>query len=99
MSLALCSCSNGLADQIVALGCDGEYRERKLSDEELRKVLANHEDWVRTYWDSGQSTSNAALRDSRKADLCGADLIGVDLTNADLRGANLSEAYARKGNP
>ena len=75
-----------------------EPRFRKISDEELRRILAEHKKWVATAGAGieGQradlSNTDLSGRDLHGANLTEADLHGADLTKADLHGANLTEA-------
>jgi hypothetical protein len=84
--------------------CEGPYKGRKLTPEELETVLRNHYQWQETQRDPN---------DARRANLCQADLtetnlqkaklslanlqeanlIGADLQEADLVGANFQRAY------
>jgi uncharacterized protein YjbI with pentapeptide repeats len=72
--------------------CDGPYKDRTLSPEELMTVLRNHQAW---------RASGERPNDSRRANLCraildGADLEGAELPRADLRQARLSEAKLQR---
>jgi len=62
---------------------------RKISQEELYKILKEHSDWLK-----GNGGKRADLRcaDLRRADLSGADLSEADLRCADLRYADLRYA-------
>ena len=51
---------------------------RKISQEELERVLKEHELWI-----------ESDGKDGRRADLSGADLSGADPSGADLIGADL----------
>ncbi len=80
---------------------------RKISAEELHKILQEHKKWRMGDGGKCADLSGADLRnaylsgaDLRNADLSGADLSGADLSgaylrNADLSGADLSGAYLR----
>ena len=59
---------------------------RKITEEELKKILENHKHWLE---EDCEDWGNM------RADLRGADLIGADLIGADLRGADLSGADFR----
>ena len=59
---------------------------RKISDEELRRVLAEHEKWRETEGKEGHRA------DLSNTDLSGKDLHGAFLNGADLHGANLWKA-------
>ena len=84
--------------------CDGPYKGRTLTPEELAAVLRNHEAWLK---------SGAKPDDTRRANLCQADAVrgeppegrpaqgqppggrpagGANLQEADLSGANLQKA-------
>tara|TARA_Y100000294_G_scaffold173037_1_gene188596 strand:+ start:58 stop:1170 length:1113 start_codon:yes stop_codon:yes gene_type:complete len=82
---------------------------RKITADELSKILKEHERWIATDWKGGEKAdlsnidlSGANLSGVRlcEANLCGADLSGADLREtdffrADLSGADLSEADLR----
>ena len=63
--------------------CDGPYKGRTLTPEELVAVVNNHQAW---------RASGGKPDDERKANLCQADLRGANLQKANLGGANLQEA-------
>lgn len=70
----------------------------KITQEELKKIIASHGKWLRNKGDGERANLKGAdLRgaDLRGADLKGANLKGADLKGADLRGANLRGAYFR----
>jgi Pentapeptide repeats (8 copies) len=77
----------GCLDSAVAIAgevaCDGPYKGRKLTPEELATVLRNHWAWLESY---------RKPDDERKANLCQADLRDANLQEADLVYANLQEA-------
>ena len=58
-------------------------RKRTMEQAELKKILDEHKEWLRTYGQEGRraNLSNANLRN---ADLRNADLRNADLRNADL---------------
>ena len=98
-----------LALPIVAFGqvpvdCDGLYKGKKLTKEELEQVLEKHEKWLIDVDYSTGLNSTDPLRtnlcgaDLTDADLTGADLTHGDLINAKLSGANLSGAYLSNAN-
>ena len=62
-----------------------------MTQEELNKILKEHEKWLRSFKREGKRANlhRAALR---YADLSGANLRGADLSNADLRHTDLSYA-------
>ena len=64
---------------------------RKITKEELKVILENHDKWLRRE----EGGEKAKLRG---ADLRGADLYGADLFEADLRGADISEVDLRRAN-
>lgn len=69
---------------------------RKISQEELERVLADHKRWLVSKGETGER-ANLKVADLRKVDLCNAvldeaDLRGANLYKADLREANLCEA-------
>jgi calcineurin-like phosphoesterase family protein len=57
---------------------------RRISAEELSKILEEHEKWLRTDKEEGKRA------DLREADLRGVDLNGASLRDADLRGIDMS---------
>ena len=61
----------------------------KMTQKELDKILAAHEEWVAS---AGQNGARADLRGANLlgANLLGADLCGADLSEADLQGADLT---------
>jgi hypothetical protein len=65
--------------------CEGPYKRRTPSPEELETVLRNHQEWLKN--------DGKRLNDMRRANLCQAYLIETNLQKADLTGANLQEAY------
>ena len=70
-----------------------------MTQEELNKILEEHEKWLRSFKRKGKRANlhRAALRyaDLRGANLRGANLRGADLNNANLRGADLNNADLR----
>jgi hypothetical protein len=86
----------GCLDIAVAMAgeeaCDGPYKGRRLTPEELATVLRNHEAWLK---------SAKIPNDERRANLCQADLFeanfqGADLLVANLQGADLAMANLAK---
>ena len=77
----------GGLDMAVAIAgepaCEGPYKGRKPTPEELATVLRNHRAWLE---------SDRKSDDERKANLCRADLEGAPLLHANLEGADLSGA-------
>jgi Pentapeptide repeats (8 copies) len=69
--------------------CEGPYKDRRPTPEELATVLRNHQAW---------RTSDGKPDDERRANLCRADLQGADLQGVDLQGANLQVAFLRGAN-
>ena len=72
--------------------CEGPYKGRALTPEELATVLRNHQAWL---------ASGSKRADVRRANLCQADLrearlSWADLSKADLRGADLLMADLRE---
>ena len=59
-----------------------------MTNEELKKIIEEHEKWLR-------SQEGGKRADLRGADLCGADLRVADLYGANLRGADLYGADLR----
>jgi uncharacterized protein YjbI with pentapeptide repeats len=66
-----------------------------VSDQELKRILADHALWLAKNGGNRANLSGANLRGANlsDADLSRADLCGVDLRGANLSGANLSGAY------
>src|SRR5262245_55697842 len=69
--------------------CEGPYKDRALTPEELATVLRNHQEWLK---------ARGEPNDERRANLCRADLNSANLQKAnlqqaDLSAANLQEAY------
>ena len=78
--------------------CDGPYKGRALSPEELATVLRNHEAWVEVYLRTtylAWPESAIALHDQPRPNLCQADLQEANLRGANLLGANLLGANLR----
>jgi Pentapeptide repeats (8 copies) len=77
----------GCLDTTVAIAgeqaCNGPYKGRTLTPEELAPVLHNHQAWL---------ASDRTQDDERRANLCQATLQGADLSRADLQGATLQGA-------
>ena len=85
---------------------------KKITETELKNILAEHKLWVETYRVQGTRANliganlgGAYLRDANLkganlpgANLRGADLRGADLTGANLRGADLSHAKIEGAN-
>ena len=85
-------------------------RYRKISDEELRRILAEHKKWRETGGKEGQRAdlsdtdlskkdlhgANLRKADQHEAKLWRADLHGAKLWGADLHGASLGEADLSK---
>jgi Pentapeptide repeats (8 copies) len=67
--------------EISLTSCEGPYKGRTLTSEELATVLRNHPLWLKP----GREQD-----DKRRANLCQADLNGANLEGAKLRGANLA---------
>jgi hypothetical protein len=75
--------------EISLTSCEGPYKGRTLTSEELATVLRNHPLWLKP----GREQD-----DKRRANLCQADLNGANLEGAKLRGANLAGARLAGGN-
>lgn len=83
---------------------------RKITSEELKTILAEHEKWLKSKCEEGMradlsaidlreaNLSMAILREANlvRADLGGANLKGADLRSADMRKANLNKASLYK---
>jgi uncharacterized protein YjbI with pentapeptide repeats len=70
--------------------CQGKFKDRDVSEDELAAVLRDHGAWLKSYPDD--KNSQEAQTDPRKANLCGARLPKVRLPFANLVGADLSGA-------
>jgi hypothetical protein len=78
----------GEQEDLVSHPCEGPYKCRTPTSEELATILRNHQAWLE---------SERAPDDPRKANLCqawlvGANLQGAWLVEANLQGGNLHEA-------
>ena len=71
------------------LQCEGLYKGRTLTPEELMTVLYNHQAWVE---------AGGERNDMWRANLCHADLRGANLERAYLRGADLRGANLERAN-
>ena len=67
-------------------GCNGPFKDKKISTEQLQQIIAQHQDWLQ---ETGKIVN---LKDKRRANLCGAQLQKMDLKKMDLSQANLMEA-------
>ena len=67
-------------------------KENTLTTPELKKILLDHKDWLKT---AGRDGKPANLKDCH---LKGVVLLGADLSNADLEGAYLYGAYLKNAN-
>ena len=65
-----------------------QYRE--VSEEELKRILADHQEWLETNGEKG------IRADLEGAELSGAKLQGAYLLGADLQGAYLRYAYQER---
>ena len=70
--------------------CQGKFKDRDVSENELATVLRDHGAWLAAYLDD--KNSQEAQSDPRKANLCGARLPKASLPSANLMGADLSGA-------
>ena len=69
--------------------CEGKYKDKTLTAEELTTVLADHKAWLE---DAIQKRVKPNAPDERRANLCEAHLGGANLQKALLDGANLQKA-------
>lgn len=76
--------SNESSENETVSHCSGLYKGKKISEEQLENILADHYRWLK----SGKRQYNHG-----RADLCGADLSGLNL-----QGANLSYAILNRAN-
>ena len=74
--------------------CDGPYKGRRPTPEELATVLRNHQPWL----ESGTKPDEMRRANLCRADLSRADLQGVNLSYANLQGADLSRADLQGAN-
>ena len=70
---------------------------RRISKEELDKIINNHKKWLKSNGAEGER-ANLRSADLRYADLSFADLSYANLSSADLRYANLSYANLSSAN-
>jgi len=73
--------------------CNSEYKGIKLTEGELKKILARHKEWAEDF-----RTGKALRQDERRANLCMANLRNVNLSGAYLWSANLCRADLFKAN-
>jgi hypothetical protein len=85
---------NGQETQKTQETCDGPYKGRRLSPEELADVLALHRKWLGNTPGGQQANFCEAVLGGEN--LQGAYLVRTDLRAAGLIGANLAEANLRK---
>jgi uncharacterized protein YjbI with pentapeptide repeats len=78
--------------QEVLKQCQGRFKSKRLTEEELKRVLNDHKAWCATETYIGKFQTKQAKSDPRKANLCGAELRGGNLSGAKLWYANLSGA-------
>lgn len=89
--------------------CDGLFKDKKPTEEQIAKVLEDHQAWLRAgRLDGDERRANLCNADLGRADLrdahlSEAKLSGIDLWRADLTGAGLGEAeligaYLRSAN-
>lgn len=71
--------------------CGGKYHGKKPTEEELKKILADHAKWVQTYSPTSAVKAGAVPQEGR-ANLCGANLSLTNMGGVNLQSANLSEA-------
>lgn len=89
--------ANAFLTQVCIGECDGKYKGIRPTEEELKKILEDHEKWVKTVYEPAKEANPLVLphevvpQDGR-ANLCEADLKGADLGKANLLGANLRHA-------
>ena len=70
-----------------------ENKMKRLTQEEINKVLENHKHWLTEDCDKWENMqADFSYCDLRNANLCSADLCSANLYNADLRNANLCSA-------
>ena len=69
--------------------CDGPFKGKKPTKEELAEILKLHAEWSRDRYPEG---------DDRRMNLCGANLRWADFRNANLVHANLSQTDLREAN-
>ena len=69
--------------------CDGPFKGKKPTKEELAEILKLHGEWSRDRYPEG---------DDRRINLCGANLRWADFRNANLVHANLSQTDLREAN-
>ena len=76
-----------------------ENKMKRLTQEEINKVLENHKHWLAEDCDKWENMqADFSYCDLRNADLHNADLRNADLHNADLRNADLHNADLHNAN-
>jgi Pentapeptide repeats (8 copies) len=98
----------GCLDMAVAMAgeeaCDGPYKGRTPTPEELETVLRNHRAWLEAGHPRGDKRianlcgANLGMANLRKARLDEANLQGANLLMANLQGANLGRANLQQAN-
>jgi hypothetical protein len=83
LGLAAAAAGGSEGGQDLGTPCDGPFKGRRPTPEEIETVLSNHEAWL---------VSGGGLDDPRRANFCQADLRRVDLKDARLIEANLQKA-------
>jgi hypothetical protein len=83
----LVGCLDSAVPMAGEIDCDGPYKGRKLTPEEVATVLHNHQTW---------QSSGSKANDTRRARLCAARLTGADLRKANLQEAKLSGANLQR---
>jgi len=84
--------------------CEGPYKNKSISTEQLELVLARHAQFENRVKElKKEETEKPDFNDKDRANLCGADLSGLQLQNvslshADLREVNLSNAELNYAN-
>lgn len=103
-TLAIALLTNpSLAQQRECKGeCGGKYHGKKPTEEELKKILADHKEWFQKVYKPAKERDPEIQPDKvsqeGRANLCEANLSGAKLVNAvlsmaNLDGADLSNAY------
>ena len=78
------------AREAALIRCDGAFKGKRPTTQELAQVLEHHQQWVRDLPDIRHVHRSERKNDPRRANLCGARLL--DLKAVRLDGANLSAA-------
>jgi len=94
MPVLLAGCLMAAVVVAGAQDCDGPYKDRSPTPEDLAAVLRNHQTWL----ESGGAQDDVQRANLCQANLPVANLQGANLRGADLQGANLGVADLQGAN-